>query len=135
MENAPLYSSGGGYSGPARYTITASAGMGGSVDPSGVISVMAGGKQTFTVYPDTGCEISKVLVNGAPVKVDANNSFTVSNVMKKTSVEVTFISAIAVPNDVVIEPPKTGDAQQGIGIALIITAIVAFGWMRYKRTV
>ena len=40
------------------YTITASAGTGGSISPSGGVSVQSGANQTFTITPNTGYKIA-----------------------------------------------------------------------------
>ena len=46
------------------YTITASAGSGGSISPSGAVSVASGGSQTFTITPNSGYQIKSVTVDG-----------------------------------------------------------------------
>lgn len=46
------------------YTITASAGEGGSIDPSGEIKVNAGESRTFTITANEGWHIKDVTVNG-----------------------------------------------------------------------
>jgi hypothetical protein len=48
------------------FTITASAGAGGSISPSGNVSVAYGDDQTFTVTADSGYQIASVLMDGAP---------------------------------------------------------------------
>src|SRR5262249_35408144 len=58
------------------YTITASAGAGGSISPSGATSVACGGSQTFTITPDDKCHaINKVLVDGVSVGAVATYTF------------------------------------------------------------
>lgn len=52
---------------PETYTITASAGEGGTIDPSGEVTVNAGETQTFTITADEGWHISDVKVNGGSV--------------------------------------------------------------------
>ncbi len=51
------------------YTITASAGPGGSISPSGSVVVNYGASQTFTITPDEGYMISKIIVDGKAVYV------------------------------------------------------------------
>jgi hypothetical protein len=48
------------------FTITASAGTGGSINPSGAVTVSYGEDQTFTVTPDSGYQITSVLMDGSP---------------------------------------------------------------------
>jgi hypothetical protein len=49
------------------FTITASAGSGGSISPSGAVTVNSGAKQAFTIAPNTGYHIVDVLVDSSPV--------------------------------------------------------------------
>jgi hypothetical protein len=48
------------------FTITASAGTGGSISPSGSVSVSYGDDQTFTVTPNSGYQVASVLMDGVP---------------------------------------------------------------------
>jgi hypothetical protein len=56
------------------YTITATAGTGGTISPTGAVSVNYGEDQVFTITPNTGYHILDVLVDG--VSVGALNSYT-----------------------------------------------------------
>src|SRR5207302_3174207 len=49
------------------YTIAASAGGGGSISPSGSVSVNSGGDQSFNITPDFGYHIADVLVDTVTV--------------------------------------------------------------------
>ena len=60
------------------YTITASAGTGGSISPAGTTTVNSGGSKTYTITPNTGYKIAGVTVDGA--SVGAVSSYTFSNV-------------------------------------------------------
>ena len=57
---AATFRSTGTSSGTTRYTITASAGEGGAISPSGSVRVRRGSDQTFTITPDEGYELEKV---------------------------------------------------------------------------
>jgi uncharacterized spore protein YtfJ len=48
------------------YTITASAGAGGSITPSGIVVVNAGATQVFAITPNTGYYIVNVVVDSVP---------------------------------------------------------------------
>ena len=60
------------------YTITASAGSGGSITPSGSVTVLHGDSQTFTITPNGNYRISDVVVDG--VSVGAVSTYTFNNV-------------------------------------------------------
>ena len=47
------------------YTITATAGPGGSISPSGAVTVFCGENKTFTITPDEGYLVEDVIVNNA----------------------------------------------------------------------
>lgn len=73
------------------YTITASAGDGGSISPSGSIQVSAGGGQTFTITPNSGYHLSDLTRNGTSVIGNVtNNQYTVSNVNSNETLYATF---------------------------------------------
>lgn len=51
----------------ASHTIVASAGTGGSISPSGNVSVEHGASQTFTITANSGYIIKQILVDGSPI--------------------------------------------------------------------
>lgn len=69
----------------AALAVTASAGSGGSISPSGSVSVAYGGSQTFTITPNPGYRVRDVLVDG--VSVGAVKSYTFSNVQAAHTIE------------------------------------------------
>lgn len=81
------------------YIISASAGTGGSISPSGSISVREGLDKTFTITPDSGWCVSDVLVDGE--SVGAVTSYTFDNVQMKHTIEATFktINGIIIEED------------------------------------
>ncbi len=70
------------------YIITASAGVGGTITPSGSVSVNHGANQTFTITPNTGYVVSNVVVDGS--SVGAVSSYTFSNVTSVHTISATF---------------------------------------------
>ncbi|MGE0076223.1 MAG: Ig-like domain-containing protein [Bacteroidales bacterium] len=70
------------------YTITASAGSGGSISPSGDVSVEEGSGQTFTISAITGYHIADVLVDGS--SVGAVSSYTFSSVSAAHTISASF---------------------------------------------
>ena len=79
--------SGGGWYDSA-YTIRASAGTGGSVTPSGNVSVRAGADQTFIIMPDRGYAVSDVRIDGR--SIGAVIRYTFENVRSPHTIEVSF---------------------------------------------
>lgn len=77
---------------PPAYTITASAAGGGSISPSGAITIYEGDSQTFTITPNTNFAIQSVLVDG--VSVGAVSTYTFQNVTANHTITVTFRSLI-----------------------------------------
>ena len=71
------------------YTIKAAAGAGGSISPSGNISIREGRNQTFTITPDEGYAVAKVLVDGK--SVGAVTSYTFKDVTKDHTIEAVFM--------------------------------------------
>lgn len=91
--------SGGGGGGTTRYTITAEAGDGGSISPSGRVSVTAGANRTFTITADDGYEIADVIVDDE--SVGAVSSYTFKNVRANHTIKVIFKeeAGVADPDD------------------------------------
>ena len=83
-------SSGGG-GGYTYHTIRAIFGLNGSISPSGWTSVRHGWDQTFTITPDKGYAVAKVLVDGK--SVGSVKSYTFKNVTKDHTIEVVFMKA------------------------------------------
>lgn len=70
------------------YTITASAGGNGSITPEGEIMVNPGEDKTFAIIPNSGCRVSKVLVDG--VDVGPVESYTFRSVNANHSIRAQF---------------------------------------------
>jgi hypothetical protein len=60
------------------YTITAAAGVNGTITPSGTITVSKGARQAFTITPNRGYQVRSVIVDGA--NRGAITSYTFTNV-------------------------------------------------------
>ena len=72
------------------YSITSTAGSGGSISPSGQVSVSAGASKTFSITPNTGYQIIDVKVNGQ--SMGQISTYTFSNVHANHSISVIFAS-------------------------------------------
>lgn len=101
VDNVKLTTSGGGTTPvePTTYTITASAGQGGSITPSGAVSVEKGGSQTFTIKPSDNYEIADVKVDGQ--SVGKKTEYTFENVTKAHTIAATFTEkAVTLPDSI-----------------------------------
>lgn len=70
------------------YSISASAGSGGTISPLGTSSVANGGSKSYTITPKIGYGISSVLVDG--VSAGAVSSYTFSAVKANHSIKALF---------------------------------------------
>ena len=98
-------SSGGGWY-DSYYTIKATAGTGGSISPSGSVSVREGRDQTFTITPDKGYAVSNVKIDGK--SIGAVKSYTFENVRRTHTIEVIFMKANGNPQTGVFVDVATG---------------------------
>lgn len=96
-------SSGSNYS---YYTIKATAGAGGSISPSGNVSVREGRDQTFTITPDKGYAVANVKIDGK--SIGAVKSYTFENVRRTHTIEVIFMKANGNPQTGVFVDVATG---------------------------
>ena len=97
---------GGGSSGYSYYTIKATAGAGGSISPTGSVSVREGRDQTFTITPDKGYAVSNVKIDGK--SIGAVKSYTFENVRRPHTIEVIFMKANGNPQTGVFVDVATG---------------------------
>ena len=88
------------------YTIKATAGAGGSISPSGNVSVREGRAQTFTITPDKGYAVSNVKIDGK--SIGAVKSYTFENVRRTHAIEVIFMKANGNPQTGVFVDVATG---------------------------
>ncbi len=73
---------------PISFTITASAGIGGTISPSGKIEIRYWERKTFIIIPDKGYRIKDILIDGK--SVGAVSSYTFSNVLEDHTIEAIF---------------------------------------------
>ena len=93
-------------SGYSYYTIKATAGAGGSISPSGNVSVREGRDQTFTITPDKGYAVANVKIDGK--SIGAVKSYTFENVRRTHTIEVIFMKANGNPQTGVFVDVATG---------------------------
>ena len=70
------------------HTITASAGAGGSISPSGSITISDGSSQTFTITPSSGYHVASVVVDSVPQ--GAISSYPFMNVVGDHVISASF---------------------------------------------
>lgn len=73
------------------FTITATAGEHGSIDPAGTVTVARNDSAAFTITPDSGYKIADVKVDGK--SVGAVSSYTFEDVTADHTIEATFQAA------------------------------------------
>ena len=93
------------------YTIKATAGIHGSITPSGDVDVLHGGSHTFTIAANRGYAISNVKIDG--VSIGAVKSYTFENVTDNHTIEVTFMKANGNPQTGVMVDEVTGEYYAG----------------------
>ena len=116
---------GGGGSGYSYYTIKATAGAGGSISPSGNVSVREGRDQTFTITPDKGYAVANVKIDGK--SIGAVKSYTFENVSSPHTIEAIFVKGTA--------SASTGDSSNlPLWSALLLASTLALaGAVHLKR--
>jgi hypothetical protein len=96
------------------YEITAAAGSGGSIFPSGTVAVSHGGRQNFTITPASGHQIADVKVDG--VSMGTASTYTFNNVFSDYTISA-FFARISVTHTITASAGSNG----GISPSGIIT--------------
>jgi hypothetical protein len=107
------------------YTITASAGLNGSISPLGSVSVLSGTNKTFTITPVTGYRMGTLSIDGVP-QLYPRNPYLFSNVQTNHTIDVTFVLDVytitaAADAGGSINPPGTTTLNHGVSQAYTIT--------------
>ena len=87
------------------YTVSASAGSGGSISPSGGTTVNYGGSQAYLISPSAGYAISSVSVDG--VNQGAVSGYTFSNVTAGHSIVASFAPTSSVTASLTIDGQRS----------------------------
>ena len=72
------------------HTIDASAGPGGSIDPSGAVSVADGESQTFAFTPDPGYRVLTILYDDETIDARGRKTFSIEDVVENHTLKVLF---------------------------------------------
>lgn len=94
-----------------KYTITATAGEGGSITPAGEVSVKEGASQTFAIAAQEGYAIADVLVDGQ--SVGAVDSYTFENVTANHTIAALFTKTAPTCSSTTTSSPRTSPATAG----------------------
>lgn len=111
----------------AEYTVTAAAGEGGSVSPEGTFTAQENEEIQFTVTADEGYVLEEVTVNGEPVEIAEDGSFTIT-VTGDTEVRADFAK---LPDPLEISV-ITSDDSCILGEQITLTAEVSGGVGPYE---
>jgi autotransporter-associated beta strand protein len=85
------------------FNITATAGAGGAITPSGPVAVSAGSNQSFTIAASLGYQISNVTVDG--VSTGAVSAFTFTHVTAHHTIAASFASTVVKLSGAIIGTP------------------------------
>ena len=111
----------GAYETTNTYTITASAGPGGSISPSGAVVVNYGANQTFTITPDPGYHVSDVTVDGS--SVGAVTSYTFTNVTADHTISATFtVNKANTTTTITGHTPDPSAVGQAVNVSYSVTS-------------
>ncbi|OGU10968.1 MAG: hypothetical protein A2075_04075 [Geobacteraceae bacterium GWC2_58_44] len=114
------------------FTITASAGAGGSITPSGTATINSGASKTYTITAATGYRISGVTVDGVSVGTAA--SYTFSNIAANHTIVASFALTTATSFTITasagtggsITPSGTATVDYGASKTYTITAATGY---------
>lgn len=96
------------------FTITASAGQGGSIAPNGAVSVAKGESKQFTITPSEGYEIEDVKVDG--VSQGAKTAYEFTNVTKNHAIAASFKAKTVTLPDSIHEDFNNSDGSLPDGL-------------------
>jgi hypothetical protein len=113
----------------STFTITASAGVGGTISPSGAVSVASGASQTFTVAPNACNHLTDVLVDS--VSVGPVTTYTFTGVTANHTISAGFAPDLSVSmGDVIRQEGNSGTTDFDFPVRLSgpCTASVDVAW-------
>ncbi len=98
----------------ATYTITASAGTGGGISPSGKITVTQGSRERFTFVPENDYVLKHVLIDG--ISVGAVNEYVFERISASHTIEAIFVEDVPVKETTVIVPGSALWTDSGVTV-------------------
>jgi hypothetical protein len=113
------------------YTITATAGAGGSLTPSGTVTVNSGASQTFTIAANAGYQIAGVTVDGSSVGAVASYTFT--NVTANHTIAASF-SLVPVPTLTLVASKTNAKVGETFTVTVQLANAAPFAsWAEFLR--
>ena len=97
---------------PVSYTITAGSGTGGTITPTGSVSVTQGTNKTFAVTAGSGYQIANVTVDAT--SLGAVSTYTFTNVTANHSISATFQATSGV--NIALNKPATSQSSESTSV-------------------
>ncbi|MFN8589699.1 MAG: SdrD B-like domain-containing protein [Candidatus Eisenbacteria bacterium] len=117
------------------WTVTASAGAGGSIAPSGTTVVADGATPSYTITPATGYHVADVLVNGSSVGAVTNYAFAAihsdQTIAASFAINTYTLTVNVVGSGTVAKSPDQATYTHGTAVQLTATPTPPFvfaGW-------
>jgi len=82
------------------YTVTATAGSGGSISPTIYENIASNDSRTFTVSPTTDYSVASFTLDGTAVALNSSNQYTLTNINADHVIEVAFTKTPTLKEDV-----------------------------------
>ena len=73
----------------STFTITSSAGSGGTISPLGVTNVAQGSSQSYTITPSLGYDVATLIIDGSSIATSTSYAF--GNIQSNHTIAVTFV--------------------------------------------
>lgn len=121
--------------------ITTSAGPNGKITPLGETMVEAGSSFSFTIAPDTGYQIDKLIVNNIEQTITNSNKYSIPNINTNITISVSFKKSSDVKVTVNVSAgtggtiSPTGEQQVASGSSLTFTIKPSAGYIVDKFTI
>ncbi len=116
------------------YTISASAGQGGSIDPAGQVAVNGGGSQSFAISAESGYEVESVMVDGQ--NVGPVTSYVFDQMAANHTISVLFAQTNQLPTADAGPDQSVDEAQEvilsGLNSMDSDDGIASFSWRQIQ---
>lgn len=100
----------------ALHTISATAAAGGSISPSGQITVQEGDEKMFTITSQPGYIVSDILIDGVSTGLEGAGAYLLENITGDRSVQVKFAQSSDIIGGWTLKLDFNGDMQDSSGL-------------------